>query len=65
VGTQPQLPKAPDQDQYKGAVEGDRPTDDQNSNRNAPAALDSNGLPRDPVAIAEDVIGANEDETQG
>jgi len=65
VPTRSQLPKTPDQDQYKGAVEGDRPTDDQNSNRNAPAALDSEGLPQDPVAIAEDVIGANEDETQG
>jgi hypothetical protein len=65
VGAQSQRPKSDDQDQYKGAVEDDRPTDDQNSNPNAPAALDSNGLPRDPVAIAQDVIGANEDETQG
>ena len=63
--SQKELPKPVDQDQYKGAVEGDRPSDVQNSNPNAPAALDSNGLPRDPVAIAEDVIGANEDETQG
>jgi hypothetical protein len=46
-------------------VEGDRPTDEQNSNPNAPGALDSNGLPKDKVAIAEDVIGANEDGTQG
>ena len=54
-----------DQDQSKGAVEGDRPTDKQQSNKNAPGALDSNGMPRNKVAIAEDVIGANVDETQG
>jgi hypothetical protein len=62
---QPLLPKPTDPDQYKGAVEGDRPTDKQNSNLNAPNALDSNGLPKDKVAIAEDVVGANEDQTQG
>ena len=62
---QPLLPKPTDPDQYKGAVEGDRPTDKQNSNSNAPNALDSNGLPKDKVAIAEDVVGANEDQTQG
>ena len=28
-------------------------------------ALDESGLPIDEVAIAEDVLGANEDETQG
>lgn len=49
-----------DQDLKKGATE--RP-DDQ-GNRNAPA-LDESGWPSDEVAIAEDVIGANEDETQG
>jgi hypothetical protein len=58
-------PNTPDQDQSKGAVEGDRPTDKQQGNRNAPGALDSNGMPRDKVKIAEDVIGANVDETQG
>ena len=65
MAVQPALPKPTDSDQYKGAVEGDRPTDEQNSNENAPGALDSNGLPKDQVAIAEDVIGANEDQTQG
>lgn len=58
------LPKPVDQDEHKGAVEGDRPTDKQHSNRNA-TALDKNGLPKNKVAIAEDVIGAQEDETQG
>ena len=58
-------PDSTDQDQSKGAVEGDRPTDKQQSNKNAAGALDGNGLPRNKVAIAEDVIGANNDETQG
>ena len=57
--------KTADPDRYKGAVEGDRPTDKQQGNPNATAALDSEGLPKDRVAIAEDVIGANVDETQG
>ena len=49
-----------DQDIHKGAIE----TPDSPGNLNAPA-LDENGWPNDPVAIAEDVLGANEDETQG
>ena len=61
----PIQPVVPDQDLSKGAVEGDRPTDRQQSNTNAPGALDSNGMPKNKIAIAEDVIGANEDETQG
>jgi hypothetical protein len=50
-----------DQDLKKGAIE-DGP--DTLGNSNAPA-LDESGWPNDPVAIAEDVIGANEDETTG
>lgn len=65
MGAQPVLPKPTDPDQNKGAVEGDRPTDKQQSNENAAGALDSNGMPKDRIAIAEDVIGANADETQG
>ena len=49
----------------EGAVEGDRPTDKQQGNENAVGALDSEGLPKDRLAIAEDVIGANADQTQG
>jgi hypothetical protein len=49
-----------DQDLHKGAME----TPDSPGNLNAPA-LDENGWPNDPVAIAEDVIGANEDGTEG
>ncbi len=53
-----------DPDAGKGAVEGDRPDDVQQSNRNG-TGLDRNGLPNDQVAIAEDVIGAQEDKSQG
>jgi hypothetical protein len=45
----------------KGAVEDGPNT---HGNANAPG-LDEFGLPNDEVAIAEDVMGANEDETQG
>jgi hypothetical protein len=52
-------------DRHEGAVEGDRPTDiPQQGNANAPG-LDEQGLPEDCDKIAEDVIGANADETQG
>ena len=61
--TAPPRPTDPDHD--KGAVEGDRPTDKQQGNENAKRALDSDGMPKDRVAIAEDVIGANADGTQG
>jgi hypothetical protein len=50
-----------DQDLKKGAIEG--PPDGQ-GNPNAPG-LDDQGWPNDEVAIAEDVLGANEDQTQG
>jgi hypothetical protein len=65
MSAQPVLPKPTDPDQNKGAVEGDRPTDKQQSNKNAAGALDGDGMPKDSVAIAEDVIGANADDTQG
>ena len=48
----------------KGAVEGTKPTDPNPGNPNAPG-IDENGNPADPVAISEDVIGANEDGTEG
>ena len=53
-----------DPDEHKGALEGVRPTDPGQGNANAPG-LDENGLPNDPVAICEDVLGANEDGTEG
>ncbi len=58
--TQPRHPEI-DSDLHKGAIED---TPDSMGNPNAPA-LDENGLPNDEVAIAQDVLGANEDETQG
>lgn len=53
-----------DPDLHKGALEGDRPGDTQQWNRNAPG-VDDRGWPNDAVAIAQDVIGANEDESEG
>ena len=53
-----------DPDVHKGAIEGDRPTDEQHYNPNGPG-VDEQGLPDDPVATAEDQIGANEDESEG
>jgi hypothetical protein len=63
--SKPSGPQHPDSDEHIGAVEGDRATDQpQQGNPNAPA-LDEQGLPNDPIAICEDVIGANVDETEG
>ena len=59
------LPRPTDPDSNKGAVEGDRPTDKQHYNRNAPTALDEQGLPKNRRKIAEDVIGANVDGSEG
>jgi len=53
-----------DPDVHKGAIEGDRPTDEQQGNPHG-EGIDEHGLPDDPVAVAEDVEGANADETQG
>jgi hypothetical protein len=53
-----------DQDVHKGTIEGDRPGDEQVGNPHGDG-IDEDGLPDDPVAVAEDALGANEDETQG
>ena len=53
-----------DQDVHKGAVEGDRPSDEQFGNPNG-SGVDAEGLPNDPIATAEDAVGANEDESEG
>lgn len=50
-----------DQDIHKGAMEEDRPIPDRT---NTPA-LDSNGLPNDETAIAQDALGAEADQSQG
>ena len=52
-----------DPDLHKGAIEGDRPDDEQQGNANVPA-LDESGLPAKPTAIAEDRIGANVDDSE-
>ena len=53
-----------DPDMHKGAIEGDTPTDEQIGNPNGDG-INEDGLPDDPIASAEDAIGANEDKTQG
>jgi hypothetical protein len=53
-----------DPDVHKGAIEGDRPNDEQMENPHGDG-VDAEGLPNDPVATAEDAIGATEDESQG
>ena len=53
-----------DPDVHKGAIEGDRPLDEQQGNPHGDGINDE-GLPDDPIATAEDEIGANEDESQG
>ena len=50
-------------DDHMGAVEGDTPSDAQQGNNNA-TAVNDDGLP-DPVAVCEDVIGANIDGSEG
>jgi hypothetical protein len=53
-----------DADFHKGAVESERPNDEGVGNP-AGAGIDENGLPDDPVATAQDALGAYEDESQG
>jgi hypothetical protein len=53
-----------DPDSHKGAVEGDRPDDKQQFNRQG-TGIGADGLPDNPLAQAEDEIGATVDETQG
>ena len=54
-----------DGDDHMGAVEGDRPSDVPNQGNPSGPGLDDQGLPNDPDATAQDVIGANLDETEG
>jgi hypothetical protein len=56
--------RRPDPDLHKGAIEGPSNDGTSQGNRNAPA-IGEDGLPNDEIAIAEDVLGANEDETEG
>jgi hypothetical protein len=50
-----------DNDSQKGATEENRP----GPARSSHPGLDDDGLPNDPVAITQDRVGANADETQG
>jgi hypothetical protein len=50
-----------DNDIHKGATEEDRPGPERSSH----PGLDKNGLPNDPIAIAQDALGATEDKAQG
>ena len=51
-------------DEHLGAVEGNQAGDTAEGNANA-TALDDQGLPKNDVAIWEDVLGANTDGTEG
>jgi hypothetical protein len=62
--TSPDTKQLNDPDIHKGAIEGDRPSDEQNVS-NKGKGVDKNGLPNDPVATAQDREGANEDKSQG
>jgi hypothetical protein len=54
-----------DGDGHMGAVEGDRPTDQPNQGNELGPGVDAQGMPNDPVATAQDRIGANLDEAEG
>jgi hypothetical protein len=50
-----------DNDVHKGATEDERPGPERSSH----PGLDMNGLPNDPIAIAQDALGARADQSQG
>ena len=52
------------EDEHLGAVEGEKTTDPQQGNANGDG-LNDQGMPNDPIATCEDVLGANEDKSQG
>jgi hypothetical protein len=62
--TTPASTQRADPDIHKGAIEGDRPSDEQNVS-NKGTGVDQNGLPNDGKARAENEKGANADGTQG
>jgi hypothetical protein len=49
---------------HKGAIESDRPSEETNVD-DRPSGVDQNGMPNDPVASAQDRIGAQDDESEG
>jgi hypothetical protein len=54
-------PHTADNDIHKGAKEEDRP----GPQRSSHPGLDKNGLPNNPVLIAQDALGAKVDQSQG
>ena len=54
-----------DEEDHIGAVEGNRPTDIPNQGNPNGSGVDSEGRPNNPVATAEDRLGATLDETEG
>lgn len=54
-----------DEEDHIGAVEGNRPTDTPNQGNPNGSGVDSEGQPNNPVATAEDRLGATLDETEG
>lgn len=56
-------PGSKDPDSHKGAVEGTRPDEPAHHNPLGPA-LTPDGLPADPVAIAQDRVGVNADDPE-
>jgi hypothetical protein len=61
--TTPTTRQQDDPDIHKGAIEGDKPGDEQNVS-NKGKGVDKNGLPNDPIATAQDRVGANADKDQ-
>jgi hypothetical protein len=54
-------PQTADNDIHKGAKEEDRP----GPRRSSHPGLNKNGLPNNPIAIAQDALGARADNSQG
>ena len=57
----PEPPSGKDQDKSKGATEDDRP----GPVRSSHPGLDQDGMPNDATLIAQDRLGAADDESQG
>ena len=60
----PDTKQTADPDTHKGAVESDTPSEDTNVD-DRHTGVDVNGLPNDPIATAQDRIGAHDDESEG
>ena len=58
------MKKKPDEDEHIGAVEGDKTTDQPNQGNPSGTGVDDTGTPNDPVATAQDRLGANLDESE-